>query len=574
LPPKVTGIVRVRYSLKWLLYWYVRANGNPLKDNILVLALAHFEMKKSSLTPSLSDIIIAIVSLALLKYSLREIANDPGTGWHLATGQFILKNGWVPINDPFLADAKRWVADQWGADVLLALIFNATSWSGLAGCIFLTFTFCYFTLLLVGLRKITGSPLLALIVCTSAYKVAQIHFLIRPVVMSFLMFSSVYLTLIHLMELWKDGKKISPSKLLILPCLFTLWANLHPFFILGLVLVAIWPMSIFVCHFLDAESLEKDNLKLWTPISLLAACFAATLVNPYLWNLHLSILNLGASDFFMNYHMEWLSPDFDKLEGKLAEMITVTLIVAIFLNKPTISAQNIFHLLAAIVFAHGSLQAVRILPFYMIVLSVPWVEQMQQLRSWVAKIPVLRLLPQVENWEKGSAQGIYALTLSLILGIQLVAALPGINEPVTGPSVSKFPHDILTKFLDSQYVRNLDVANTAVSAQDNTSGAAHLNLAAPAHWGGFITFISSGRLRPVLDDRNTLVGERLYKEWHAAETDLPKMKALMQAHNSAHLLLPAKHPLVHQLMSSKEFISILKDDTAHLFFIRKDSQSE
>lgn len=509
-------------------------------------------MKKSSLIPSLSDIIIALASFALLRYSLTEVANDPGTGWHLATGKFILENGWVPIKDPFLVGARPWVADQWGADVLLALIFDSSSWSGLAGYTFLAFTLCYFLLLLVGLRRITGSTLLPLVVCTCAYKVAQIHFLIRPVVLSFIMFSSVYLILVHLMTLWKDGKKIVGYRLLILPCLFTLWANLHPFFILGVILVAIWPLSAALYRFLKIESQDEKSPELRTPLYILLSCFAATFVNPYLWNLHLSILNLGASDFFMNYHMEWLSPDFDKLEGKLAEMITVSLIVAIFFNKPTINIKNIFHLLSAIIFAHGSLQAIRILPFYMIVLSIPWIEQIRQLRPLVTHIPVLRLLPQIENLERCSAKGIYALSLSLILGIRLVAALPGIYPTVTGPSIGKFPLHILTSFLRSQDISSL-------------------NIAAPAHWGGFITFSSSAKLRPILDDRNTLVGEKLYKEWHTAETDLQKMKALMQAHNSAHLLLPAQHPLIHQLLSSDDFDSILNDETAHLFFLKTKS---
>ncbi|MEO6575951.1 MAG: hypothetical protein ABIP89_19010, partial [Polyangiaceae bacterium] len=57
-------------------------------------------------------------------------ASDPGVGWHLKTGQWILEHKAVPLIDPFLGGPTRaWVCDQWLSDALLFLLYRAGSYS-------------------------------------------------------------------------------------------------------------------------------------------------------------------------------------------------------------------------------------------------------------------------------------------------------------------------------------------------------------------------------------------------------------------------------------------------------------
>src|SRR5271170_6083240 len=57
---------------------------------------------------------------------------DGDTSWHIAAGRWILAHRAVPPVDPFSFTfaGKPWVAHEWGAEVVLALAWLASGWSG------------------------------------------------------------------------------------------------------------------------------------------------------------------------------------------------------------------------------------------------------------------------------------------------------------------------------------------------------------------------------------------------------------------------------------------------------------
>ena len=73
-------------------------------------------------------------------------AKDPGVGWHIASGNWILDNRAVPSFDPFLAHPVPlpWVSDQWGSDLLLAVVFQFLGWVGLYNLVFLIYLSAFF----------------------------------------------------------------------------------------------------------------------------------------------------------------------------------------------------------------------------------------------------------------------------------------------------------------------------------------------------------------------------------------------------------------------------------------------
>src|SRR5258708_1092966 len=89
------------------------------------------------------------VIAALLGYGIGLFAppllNDGDTYWHIATGEWVLRNGTVPHIDPFsyTLAGSPWVAHEWLSDVLMALAYKAGAWNGVVmlfgGAIALTF---------------------------------------------------------------------------------------------------------------------------------------------------------------------------------------------------------------------------------------------------------------------------------------------------------------------------------------------------------------------------------------------------------------------------------------------------
>lgn len=80
---------------------------------------------------------ILVLALPLGLASSRTIFNDGDVSWHLASGQWILNHGRIPISDPFslTAAGRPWVAMEWLADVILAEGYGLASYQGVMAII-------------------------------------------------------------------------------------------------------------------------------------------------------------------------------------------------------------------------------------------------------------------------------------------------------------------------------------------------------------------------------------------------------------------------------------------------------
>ena len=89
-----------------------------------------------SLMPSLSDLafLTPILVLFWCTPGVGWLLTDSDTGWHIRTGEWILKNGRVPTTDifSFTKAGQPWFAWEWLSDVLMAVVHGR---SGLAGIV-------------------------------------------------------------------------------------------------------------------------------------------------------------------------------------------------------------------------------------------------------------------------------------------------------------------------------------------------------------------------------------------------------------------------------------------------------
>src|SRR5258706_8285097 len=92
--------------------------------------------RSSSSAAILPDIMLVLLApfmafafIIMLTTALR----DGDTGWHLATGAWIVAHGAVPHSDPFsfTAAGKPWVAHEWLSELLMYAAYRAAGWSGL-----------------------------------------------------------------------------------------------------------------------------------------------------------------------------------------------------------------------------------------------------------------------------------------------------------------------------------------------------------------------------------------------------------------------------------------------------------
>ena len=475
--------------------------------------------------------ILAYISLYLTQ--MGSFADDPGVGWHLKTGELIWRSGEVPRSDPFLAIERReWVADQWLSDLTLFKLYNLGGWELLyvtfAGVWIVTF----FGILFPALRHQSGSALASLISVLVAFKCAQVHFILRPVVFSLLCFVCVFVTARDIYHRGVITRGALYRRYTFLPLVFVLWSNLHPAFVLGLFVMLLVPAA----HVLETKKVDATVGRL-SALSLL--CIVATLANPYGIELHKSILALGRSEYFMNLNQEWLPPDFTGFAGMaLLCLIGVPLVTA--LVAPTFRKKiGWFDIITTGLLALEALRSVRYIPFAGVAAIFPFAAALNYVAG-CCRIPALKLTTQcIKSIEQRERRYPYAAITAWLCAVCGLAGVTSTFLPEElGPQPSRYPPAVLAAI-------RTDASNGVVLASPD--------------WGGSITAALYPDFRAVIDDRNTLIGEALYRQYFESLKSRQTLTILVKRFGVTHLIIPANSVVGKELLSEGRLRILLND---------------
>ena len=192
---------------------------------------------------------------------------DPDTYWHIAAGRWMLVHGAVLTHDPFSFTryGAPWIAHEWGAEVLIALVYGFAGWGGLiflaAACFGATLAYL-FRFLLARME-----PLHALLLTFLAGSMMVPSLLVRP-----------HELVWPLTALWV-GALVSANEQHRAPPwwllgVMLLWANMHASFLFGLGIAIVLALDTVV----DAGAERGSVAKRW--LVFLAAAFGCALANP------------------------------------------------------------------------------------------------------------------------------------------------------------------------------------------------------------------------------------------------------------------------------------------------------
>jgi hypothetical protein len=206
--------------------------------------------------------------------------DDPDVWWHLRTGQWILEHRWVPYNDWFstFGMGKPWVAYSWLFELLIYGLFSRLGLIGLL--IYVYALMLAITAALHSLvrkfepRLVYSVPLTVLgVLCLAPYRIP------RPWLFTILFF------ILELDILVSVRRSRSYRRLLLLPLLFALWANIHIQFVYGLFVLGVAaledPLNRLLGHNTAAGEVQDRPIPFGTMVLVTTACALAVLVNPY-----------------------------------------------------------------------------------------------------------------------------------------------------------------------------------------------------------------------------------------------------------------------------------------------------
>lgn len=240
---------------------------------------------------------VALPTLAALLAPMPAI----DLAYQLRAGGEILDSGAIPTVDTwtFTIAGSPWTDQQWGAQVLLALVYRATSWSGLVIVRALLVALAFGLLLLVVRRR---NPRLAArwqtLLVLGAFVVAAPALALRPQLFAIVLFAATLLIL--------ADRRAHPGRLWLIPILALAWANLHGSFPLVLVVLGIAVLG---------DLLDRAEWRISFAVAVVAA--VATLVNPFGLDVWGYVARLATNPTIGSRVSEWRPPGLTDAPGIL-----------------------------------------------------------------------------------------------------------------------------------------------------------------------------------------------------------------------------------------------------------------
>jgi hypothetical protein len=164
---------------------------------------------------------------------------DGDTGWHLATGAWIVAHARVPTTDPFsfTATGRPWVAHEWLSDLAMYASYRAAGWSGLIVLIG-TAMATLFALVACEVRRWL-SPRASVVALLMLVTGVLPSLLARPHVLALPLLAGWLIVLLHAHE--RDRPPPLGFALVML-----VWANAHGSFVFGLALVVVFALEALI----------------------------------------------------------------------------------------------------------------------------------------------------------------------------------------------------------------------------------------------------------------------------------------------------------------------------------------
>lgn len=320
----------------------------------------------------------AYAVIIFFAYFLSSPFDNNDFGWHLKTGELIIHEKQIPYFDLFsysMPDYK-WVDYEYLFQIIIGIIYKFFGVYGISAFFGVLNSFLFIFLFpRIGsffnfplpLRHIFGFLLFFILSPANGA---------RPSIFTWIFFILVFL-------IFKSRKKLWT-----LPVIFLIWANLHPGFPVGLILL----MFLSGIEFLEKGFNKPPHKYIFSngiinytqkqPFThstsstdflcggkkiafIFLLSVLATFINPYFYNLHLSILNVLTDSFAKLYILEWHPLSIKEFFGLYYIIFSLLFFIVLFFTKP-VKGEFVYLAVSLLFFAYG-FTSFRSAPFFIFI---------------------------------------------------------------------------------------------------------------------------------------------------------------------------------------------------------------
>jgi hypothetical protein len=501
--------------------------------------------------PSGADLIFLALLGALVFTALSvRLLGDAGIGWHIRTGQQILTTHAIPRVDSFSSTmaGRPWFAWEWLYDLVVGQLESKLGLNGVVWftAVVIAAVFAWMFRLLIG--RGTNLPV-ALVLVLLAVSASMIHFLARPHVVSWL-FTLAWFWILDSSEREGFDGRGGPGRrwLWALPLLMLVWVNVHGGFLVGFVLLGTFLLGAAWTWFRTKEGRIEELLQkiaarkrvrnlAW--VSLLSA--AASLVNPYGWELYLHVYHYMSNRFLMDHIDEFQSPNFHGVAQKcFLGLLLITVAILTIRGRELRMSESLTVLFAV----YAGLYASRNIPVSSVVLVMvvgPLVPAAVRARGFSQRMAAVEVGLRGHLWP--------------ILAIVVTLAIAANGGRVGSGSRSRV-------LMDAHFdPRRMPVEVVNYLSKYEVKGP----VLGPDYWGGYLIYRIYPQSRVVVDDRHDLYGEDFFKSYLKMVRVERGWEEFLQAHETSCVLLPRDAALANILAATKGWKQIYADDVVVAF---------
>jgi hypothetical protein len=511
---------------------------------------------QSFLLPSMADWIFAAV-LVWLFYGAagaQTLLADGDAGWHIRLGEIAIAKGGLPATDPFsfTMEGRVWFAWEWLSDIILGAVHSL---AGLRGVVLLAGVVIAATAALT-LRYMlwSGVNLFLAIGATMLIDgVSTMHWLARPHMFTW----GLLLATLWLLE--ADRRQPSKRVWLLVP-MVAVWVNLHGGFVAALVTVGVFGAGVGLEQ-LRAAKVAEGEWRLFAPPAvaryglLFTGCAAATLVNPWGWELHGHIAGYLQSDFILEHIQEFQSPDFRRESMKLFE---ATMLLSLVCAGRMLLRGEVAWPLLTLAWTHAALTSVRHAPLFMLVAAPMLALELTRLLDEGARRgnALLATLKEIADDYGGKGPSVSERGLPLLSWLTIAAVL------LLGFTLER-------RAAEEHWKAQFPAVRFPARACDALGERlADARVLTTDQWGDYLIYRLHPRYRAFIDGRSDFYDPQVRDDYLALMGAKWNWEELLDRYDFEAALLPLDWPL-GSLLKARSDWELIYDDGQSLYFERR-----
>jgi len=365
---------------------------------------------------------------------------------------------------------------------------------------------------------------------------SSMHFLARPHLLTLVLLS---------ISVWMiEDDRLKPSwKIWLLVPLTIVWTNLHGGFLALIVVLGLAAVGTAIEAWFGSVGTLRDAVRYG---KLTLACVAASLVNPYGWNLHIHVAQYLRSDWIRNVVQEFQSPSF-RSENML--QFEALLLVGLIVAGAQFRQWKVVEGLWILVWAHMALGSVRHAPIFVAVTA-----------------PILA--GQLSDWWNGYSARVKKSSLPGILNLMAADGSKGFRRTSAWPAVAvvvlvlmgppiKWPQDFPDLLFPTTIVHTHSdlILRSRVLTTDQ--------------WGDYLIYVNPAQ-KVFMDGRSDFYGPEVGNDYLRLSNGSWDWQRLLDKYRFNLALLPTESSLSQILKLAPEW-RVVEDDGKRILLVRSSS---